>query len=50
MFLDTGPDNSSDAARHLRLTLRRMKLVSNSHGGGDAVRYAACKLYDLAQG
>lgn len=48
VLLDAGPEDGSDAARHLRLMLRRTKLVIDGQNGGDAVRYTAWKLYDLA--
>ncbi|WP_116211162.1 caspase, EACC1-associated type [Streptomyces olivoreticuli] len=50
VLLDPGPSEGADAARHLRLMLRRRNLLD---GGGDAgkgtaVRLAAWQLYDSA--
>jgi hypothetical protein len=49
-LLDTGPEDGDDAARHLRLMLRRTQLVSNDETGHTAERYPAWKLYDMSRG
>lgn len=45
ILLDTGPEDG-DAARHLRLMLRRTMLVSSTEDERNAERYPAWKLYD----
>ncbi|MGW1197727.1 caspase, EACC1-associated type [Streptomyces sp. NPDC002536] len=48
VLLDRGPGEGDDAARHLRLMLRRRELLDDGGRGGDtAVRFPAWKLYDV---
>lgn len=48
-LLDPGPDDDSDAARHLRLMLQRRKLLDGGEPGGTAMRYPAWRLYDVKE-
>ncbi|MEQ4725823.1 AAA domain-containing protein [Nonomuraea sp. B19D2] len=50
VLLDPGPDDDSDAARHIRLMLHRRNLMDGADREGTAIRYPAWKLYDLNAG
>ncbi|MFC7984244.1 AAA domain-containing protein [Streptomyces sp. NPDC057336] len=46
VLLDRGPEEGTDAARHLRLTLHRRNLLSGSGEKEEAIRWPAWRLYD----
>lgn len=46
ILLDPGPDDDTNAARHLRLMLRRRELLGDADGQRTATRLAAWQLYD----
>lgn len=48
VLLDRGPQEGVDHARHLRLMLRRQKLLETPSSGGSAVRFPAWRLYDVS--
>lgn len=50
MLLDPGPDDDSDAERHLRLMLHRRNLLDGGEQGGPAMRYPVWRLYDVNGG
>ncbi|MCU8590809.1 MULTISPECIES: caspase, EACC1-associated type [Streptomyces] len=49
VLLDRGVEESSDAARHLRLMLHRRNLLSSEDGKVEAIRWPAWRLYETGE-
>ncbi|QYN40172.1 caspase family protein [Pseudonocardia sp. DSM 110487] len=50
VLLDRAPNQGTDAARHLRLMLRRRELLDGGDHGSAALRYPAWRLFDVPRG